>query len=144
MALQESKETGQMFFDNAEAAEVFSVFILRYACSSHSSGYCEFKTMIEPLAFFLRHPAALCKTLFSEDLFPGDSSRDGLMNQDYIFFATKKQAAFAATTTQLERARINALHAGTERAGHTYMDLGALVRAQQVLPHIPERQLLLH
>ena len=101
-----------MYFDEPEALEVMSVFEFRYPCQSSPTAFCTYKAMIEPLAFFLRHPVALCssKGNFTD---PGWPEGNGLTDQDYIFFASSQLASFGSNH-------------------HTYLDLGALVRDGQV------------
>ena len=101
-----------MYFDEADALDVMSVFEFRFPCQASPTAFCTYKAMIEPLAFSLRHPVALCssKGNFSETMWPPGN---GLMDQNYIFFATSQLTSF-----------------GSEQ--HTYLDLGALVRGGQV------------
>ena len=103
-----------MYFEDEMSQEVFSVFEFRYKCDSaaDADGYCTYKTMIEPLSFFLRHPAALCKSKFptgsrlQSKLLEG--KQETLMDQNYLFYATNEQATFGP-------------------AERTHVDLGALV-----------------
>ena len=58
-----------MYYEDKMSQDVFSVYEFRYKCDSSTStdGYCTYKTMIEPLAFFLRHPGAKCTDRCAQD-----------------------------------------------------------------------------
>lgn len=105
ISMQESKSSHAMYFDDDDAKEMFSVYEFRYPCSE-PAGYCIYKTMIEPLAFGLRHPAALCKETFPLRAFNAIS----VLDHDYLFFATKEQTRFGPKE-------------------HTHVDLGAHIRS---------------
>lgn len=100
-----------MYFDDEASRAIFSVFEFRYKCSSDAAvgGYCSYKAMIEPLAFTLRHPVALCYDAFPDKTKLLENRQDSLMDQSYLFYATKQLVEFGP-------------------AQHTHVDLGALVR----------------
>lgn len=97
-----------MYFDDPASEDVFSVFEFRYRCEEEG-GYCTYKTMIEPLAFLLRHPVALCYQSFPDKSLLLPNKIDSLMDQGYLFYATNEQTDFGPRQ-------------------HTHVDLGALVR----------------
>ena len=104
-SVKDSADSGRMFYTSESAKEVFSVYKYKCACGTAE---CYKHTMIEPLAFLLRHPAALCAHLFPR-MFRND--RAALMSGSFLFFSTKEVTDSASGTSVL-------------------IDLGAAVRPQ--------------
>ena len=109
-----------MYIDDRAALEVMSVFEFEYDCTA-SHKPCTYKTMIEPLAFFLRHPLALCSTAVAigNITWPEEMYPNALMKQDYLWLQANSGAASSK---------------------NTYLDLGALVRGGQGQDHFILRE----
>lgn len=106
-----------MYFDDDMSKEVFSVFEFRYKCKSEASvgGFCRYRAMIEPLAFTLRHPVALCYEAFPDNSKLLENKQSSLMDQRYLFYATRQLVQFGPKE-------------------HSHVDLGALVRGYVRIP----------
>lgn len=50
--------------------------------------------MIEPLAFFLRHPVAICMESYPDRFWPKTERAAGIMDPSYLLTATGQQTSF--------------------------------------------------